>query len=212
MPTSTSASASRSPSTHRDGLCRAGRLHDHPRLLPEQRGVRRGLAREIEYARSAPTSTSASISAPRTRCTRGAGSTSREFGVTSFKYFMNFKGEEGRYLGLDGTDDGYLYDLLRSGGADRRRVTVVPHREHRAREPAPQAPSSPRAATRCATGRCPSRRSPRPRACVRADVLRRASRRAHLHPARLARSCARRGAALAQPLRPQSTSRPARTT
>ena len=26
-----------------------------------------------------------------------------EFGVTSFKYFMNFKGEEGRYLGLDGT-------------------------------------------------------------------------------------------------------------
>jgi dihydropyrimidinase len=25
---------------------------------------------------------------------------------------MNFKGEEGRYLGLDGTDDGYFWDLL----------------------------------------------------------------------------------------------------
>jgi dihydropyrimidinase len=36
----------------------------------------------------------------------------REYGVTSFKYFMNFKGEEGRYMGLDGTDDGYFHDLL----------------------------------------------------------------------------------------------------
>ncbi|MSP97395.1 MAG: dihydroorotase [Betaproteobacteria bacterium] len=34
------------------------------------------------------------------------------YGVTSFKYFMNFKGEEGRYLGLDGTDDGFFWDLL----------------------------------------------------------------------------------------------------
>lgn len=53
----------------------------------------------------------------------------RTYGVTSFKYFMNFKGEEGRYLGLDGTDDGYLYDLLgeaaRIGG-----VTVVLHTEN----------------------------------------------------------------------------------
>ncbi len=35
-----------------------------------------------------------------------------DYGVTSFKYFMNFKGEEGRYLGLDGTDDGFFYELL----------------------------------------------------------------------------------------------------
>ena len=35
-----------------------------------------------------------------------------DFGVTSFKYFMNFKGEEGRYMGLDGTDDGFFHDLL----------------------------------------------------------------------------------------------------
>lgn len=53
----------------------------------------------------------------------------RDYGVTSFKYFMNFKGEEGRYLGLDGTDDGYFYDLLaeatRIGG-----VTVVCHTEN----------------------------------------------------------------------------------
>ncbi|MSP67489.1 MAG: dihydroorotase [Alphaproteobacteria bacterium] len=45
---------------------------------------------------------------------REMGDYVRDFGVTSFKYFMNFKGEEGRYLGLDGTDDGYFYDLLRA--------------------------------------------------------------------------------------------------
>jgi dihydropyrimidinase len=44
----------------------------------------------------------------------------QDYGVTSFKYFMNFKGEEGRYLGLDGTDDGFFFDLLaRSAGVGR---------------------------------------------------------------------------------------------
>jgi dihydropyrimidinase len=51
------------------------------------------------------------------------------YGVTSFKFFMNFKGDEGRYMGLDGTDDGYFFDLLqeaaRIGG-----VTVVCHTEN----------------------------------------------------------------------------------
>ena len=51
------------------------------------------------------------------------------YGVTSFKYFMNFKGEEGRYLGLDGTDDGYMHELL----AESARVgkpTIVCHTEN----------------------------------------------------------------------------------
>lgn len=53
----------------------------------------------------------------------------RDYGVTSFKYFMNFRGEEGRYLGLDGTDDGYLYDLL--GEAARLGdLVVVLHTEN----------------------------------------------------------------------------------
>lgn len=51
------------------------------------------------------------------------------YGVTSFKYFMNFKGEEGRYLGLDGTDDGYLYALLETAAA-LSGVTVVLHTEN----------------------------------------------------------------------------------
>ena len=38
-------------------------------------------------------------------------------GVTSFKYFMNFKGEEGRYMGLAGTDEGFMYDLMRTAAA-----------------------------------------------------------------------------------------------
>lgn len=53
----------------------------------------------------------------------------REFGVTSFKYFMNFKGEEGRYLGLDGTDDGYFHDLL-AAAARVGDVVVVCHTEN----------------------------------------------------------------------------------
>jgi dihydropyrimidinase len=51
------------------------------------------------------------------------------FGVTSFKYFMNFKGEEGRYLGLDGTDDGYFYALLEKA-ASLGDVTIVVHTEN----------------------------------------------------------------------------------
>ncbi len=53
----------------------------------------------------------------------------RDYGVTSFKYFMNFRGEEGRYLGLDGTDDGYLYALLEQA-AQLDDVTVVLHTEN----------------------------------------------------------------------------------
>ncbi|MEP6656043.1 MAG: amidohydrolase family protein [Betaproteobacteria bacterium] len=53
----------------------------------------------------------------------------KDYGVTSFKYFMNFKGEEGRYLGLDGTDDGYFYDLL-SESARIGKITVVCHTEN----------------------------------------------------------------------------------
>src|SRR6185312_6055085 len=35
-----------------------------------------------------------------------------ELGVSSFKFFMNFRGDEGKYLGLPGNDDGFLFDLL----------------------------------------------------------------------------------------------------
>jgi dihydropyrimidinase len=51
------------------------------------------------------------------------------YGVTSFKYFMNFRGEEGRYLGLDGTDDAYLYALLEKA-VSIGQVTVVLHTEN----------------------------------------------------------------------------------
>jgi dihydropyrimidinase len=57
----------------------------------------------------------------------------KDYGVTSFKYFMNFKGDEGRYLGLDGTDDGYLYDLLKEAariGKPGSKVTIVCHTEN----------------------------------------------------------------------------------
>ena len=48
-----------------------------------------------------------------------------EYGVTSFKYFMNFRGEAGRYLGLDGTDDGYMFDLLKVAARFPQAIVVM---------------------------------------------------------------------------------------
>lgn len=36
-----------------------------------------------------------------------------EYGITSYKYFTSFRGNEGQYLGIQGTDDGYFYQYLR---------------------------------------------------------------------------------------------------
>jgi dihydropyrimidinase len=57
------------------------------------------------------------------------GKYGQEFGVTSFKYFMNFKGEAGRYMGLDGTDDGFFLDLLTSAG-ELKWPLIVCHTEN----------------------------------------------------------------------------------
>lgn len=51
-----------------------------------------------------------------------------EFGVSSFKFFMNFRGTEGAYLGLPGNDDGYMYDVL--GMAADRGAMINPHPEN----------------------------------------------------------------------------------
>lgn len=52
----------------------------------------------------------------------------RELGVSSFKFFMNFRGDEGKYLNIPGNDDGFLFELLtklgRSGGM------LCPHPEN----------------------------------------------------------------------------------
>lgn len=39
-----------------------------------------------------------------------------EFGITSFKYFTSFRGDEGAYLGITGTDDGFLFEFLERAG------------------------------------------------------------------------------------------------
>lgn len=36
-----------------------------------------------------------------------------ELGIGSCKFFMNFRGEEGAYLGVEGTDDGFLFEYFR---------------------------------------------------------------------------------------------------
>lgn len=41
----------------------------------------------------------------------------REHGITSFKYFTSFRGDEGAYLGISGTDDGFLFEFLERVGS-----------------------------------------------------------------------------------------------
>ncbi len=36
-----------------------------------------------------------------------------QLGIGSYKFFTSFRGDEGAYLGIAGTDDGYLFDYLR---------------------------------------------------------------------------------------------------
>lgn len=90
----------------------------------------------------------------------------KTYGVTSFKYFMNFKGEEGRYLGLDGTDDGYLYDLLAAAAAVGD-VKVVCHTENIEIVNRIRTRLQAEGGTRSKTGPWPNRLSPKPKAvCV----------------------------------------------
>jgi dihydropyrimidinase len=52
----------------------------------------------------------------------------KELGVSSFKFFMNFRGEEGKRLGLPGNDDGFLYKLLKITGETES--ILCPHAEN----------------------------------------------------------------------------------
>jgi len=52
----------------------------------------------------------------------------RDLGVSSFKFFMNFRGDEGAYLGMPGNDDGFMYDLL--GLTADHGAMVNPHPEN----------------------------------------------------------------------------------
>lgn len=48
-----------------------------------------------------------------------------ELDVRSFKYFSNFKGNEGAYLGVEGTDSGFFYALCRAIAAHPEAVLAV---------------------------------------------------------------------------------------
>lgn len=51
-----------------------------------------------------------------------------DYGVSSFKFFMNFRGEEGKYLGLPGNDDGFLFRLLQKAATEGG--LICPHAEN----------------------------------------------------------------------------------
>ena len=52
----------------------------------------------------------------------------KKLGVSSFKLFMNFRGEEGKRLGIPGNDDGFLYKLL---NISRETESIIcPHAEN----------------------------------------------------------------------------------
>lgn len=52
----------------------------------------------------------------------------KDLGVSSYKFFMNFRGEEGAYLGLPGNDDGFLFDLMEACAANG--AMLDPHAEN----------------------------------------------------------------------------------
>ena len=52
----------------------------------------------------------------------------KDLGVSSFKFFMNFRGEEGKRLGLPGNDDGFLFKLLMI--ARETESIICPHAEN----------------------------------------------------------------------------------
>ena len=47
----------------------------------------------------------------------------QDYGISSFKFFMSFRGEEGSYIGLPPIDDGLMYELF--DNLSRRSGTVV---------------------------------------------------------------------------------------
>jgi dihydropyrimidinase len=51
-----------------------------------------------------------------------------DLGVSSFKFFMNFRTDEGQRLGLPGNDDGFLFELLEMAAANAG--VVNPHAEN----------------------------------------------------------------------------------
>lgn len=51
-----------------------------------------------------------------------------DLGVSSFKFFMNFRGDEGAYLGMPGNDDSFMYDLL--GLSADHGAMINPHPEN----------------------------------------------------------------------------------
>lgn len=53
---------------------------------------------------------------------------SKDLGVSSFKFFMNFRGEEGKRLGLPGNDDAFLFKLLKI--ARETESIICPHAEN----------------------------------------------------------------------------------
>ncbi len=48
-----------------------------------------------------------------------------EHGIETFKYFANFKGREGAYMGVEGTDTGFFFALCRAVAADPRALIAV---------------------------------------------------------------------------------------
>ncbi len=48
-----------------------------------------------------------------------------EYGISSFKFFMNYKGEVGLYMGVPGSDDGFLYELMQNVAEFGRALLVV---------------------------------------------------------------------------------------
>ena len=48
-----------------------------------------------------------------------------ELGISSFKFFMNFRGDEGKYFGVEGIDDGFIFEGLKAIGRNKNAKAVI---------------------------------------------------------------------------------------
>ena len=122
--TCTSASARRSPSTTERFTPRRT-VSPRSSGTPQQRGLRAVYGASRVRAHAVPRRLAFHFSTANELHRAEFARTSEP--ASPVQYFMNFKGEEGRYLGLDGTDDGYFHLLQ---GPRASATTIVCHTEN----------------------------------------------------------------------------------
>ena len=148
----------------RDGVRGAGRVRHHPGLLPQQRGLRRGVrARARLRARAVPRRLRLPFLDRERAAPRGARAVRRGVRRHLVQVLHELQGRGGALPRARRHRRRLLPRSPGGGRAARRRRHRLPHREHRARQPHPAPVPAGGAEHAARLVACRSRRSPRRR-------------------------------------------------